>query len=70
VVVEVVDLTIMTNNCVRGVFVDMHAADAIICVIWFEEREEVLAVELEWVETNIVGVEVLENDVETFGKNY
>jgi hypothetical protein len=66
VVVEVVHLMIRTN--IGGVFVDMHVANAIRCVIGFEEREEVLAIEVEWVEANIVGAKVLENDVEVFGK--
>jgi hypothetical protein len=64
VVVEVVNLMIKRN--IGGVFVDMHVANAIRCVIRFEEREKMLATKVEQVEANIVGAKVLENDVEAF----
>jgi NifB/MoaA-like Fe-S oxidoreductase len=66
VVVEIVDL--MIGTYIDGVFVDMHATNAIRDVAWFEEGEEVLVAEVEWVEANIIEVKVLENDVEAFGK--
>jgi hypothetical protein len=65
VVDKVVDLTIRID--IDGVFMDIHATDAIRGVIGIEEREEMLAIKVEQVEANIIRVEVLENDIETFG---
>ncbi len=62
---KVVDLTIRID--IDGVFMDIHATDAIRGVIGIEEREEMLAIKVEQVEANIIRVEVLENDIETFG---
>jgi hypothetical protein len=66
VVVEVVNLTVGTY--IDGVFVDMHATDAIKGVVGIEEEEEMFASKVERVEANIIEVEVLENDIETFGE--
>ncbi len=65
-VVEVVDLTIGTN--IDGVFVDMHAIDAIKGVAGFKEGEKMLAIEVEWVEANIIEAKVLENDIKAFAE--
>ncbi len=45
VVAEVVDLTIGIN--INGVFVDMHATNAIRGVVGIEEGEKMLAIEVE-----------------------
>jgi len=66
VVVEGVDLMIETN--INGVFVDMHAIDAIRGATRIEEGEKMLVAKVEWVEANIIEAEVLENDVKAFGK--
>jgi len=66
VVVEVVNLTVGTY--IDGVFVDMHATNAIKGVAGIKEGEEVFASKVELVEANIIEVEMLENDVETFGE--
>ncbi len=65
-VVEVVNLTVGTD--IDGVFMDMHAIDAIKGVAGIEEREQMFALEMERVEPNIIEAEALENDVETFRK--
>ncbi len=62
------DLTIGTY--IDGVLVDMRAADVIRGATCIKEGEEVLVTEVERVEANIIEVEVLENDVEVFGKRH
>lgn len=65
-VAKVVDLTI--GRDIYGVFVDMHAANGIRGVACIKEGEKMFIVEVEWMEANIIEVEVLENEIETFGK--
>ncbi len=64
-VAKVVDLTIRID--IDGVFMDIHATDAIRGAIGIEEGEEMLATKVEQVEANIIRAEVLENDIEAFG---
>ncbi len=60
------DLTI--GRDIYGVFVDMHVANAIRGVACIKEGEKMFTVEVERMEANIIEVEVLENEIETFGK--
>ncbi len=60
------DLTIGIN--IDGVFVDMHADDAIRGVAGIEEGGKIFVMKVDRVEANIIGAEMLENDIETFGE--
>jgi hypothetical protein len=50
------------------VFVDMHATNAIRGVAFIKEGGKMFTMEVEWMEANIIEVEVLENEIEAFGK--
>ncbi len=64
--VEVVDLMIGMN--IDGVFTDMQATNvARDSARDIEEGEEVLAIEMEWMDA-IVDIEALENDEEALGE--
>ncbi len=60
------DLTIGIN--IDGVFVDMHVDDAIRGVAGIEEGGKIFVMKVDRVEANIIGAEMLENDIETFGE--